>query len=237
MIKVNINTQPLVAQQLPNTYVVEIEGVEYTVENYPALTHLHHEHGWRDLVTPEIDHTTEKLGELIYDEANDVGTYEVIQKTVEEIEQELKQETKSQQEQAVQSFIAQQVISQAQELPDEEALQNQSLYPFWEVGIDVIVDEKRQEMSPDLTEVWLWKCLQAHTTQADWRPKDTPALWTRVGYDDEILDWVQPTGGHDAYNIGDQVKHNGFVWTSKVDGNVWEPTEANATLWEKGEEI
>ena len=67
MIKVNINTQPLVAQRLPNTYTVEIEGIEYTVENYPALTHLHYEHGWRDLVIPEIDHTTEKLLELYFD--------------------------------------------------------------------------------------------------------------------------------------------------------------------------
>lgn len=235
--KVNINTQPLVAQQLPSSYTVEIEGIEYTVENYPALTELHYEHGWRDLIIPEIDHTTEKLGELIYDEVNDVGTYEVLQKTAEEIEEELKQEAKSQQEQAVQSFIAQQAISQAQELTDEEALQNQSLYPFWEAGIDVVVNEKRQEMSPDLSEVWLWKCLHSHTTQENWRPKDTPALWTRVGYDDEILDWVQPLGAHDAYNTGDKVKHNGFIWTSKVDGNVWEPTEANSTLWEKGDEI
>ena len=188
MMKVNINTQPLVAQQLPNTYTVEINGVEYTVENYPALTHLHYEHGWRDLVTPEIDHTTEKLGALIYDEANDVVTYEVLQKTVEEIEQELKQQAKSQQEKAVQSLIAQQAFVKAQELPDEEALQNQSLYPFWEAGIDVVAGEKRQGVSPDLSEVWLWKCLQSHTTQEDLRPKDAPALWVRVGYYNEILD-------------------------------------------------
>src|SRR5690606_8322443 len=137
MMKVNINANPLVPQQLPNTYTVEINGVEYTVENYPALTHLHYEHGWRDLAIPEIDHTTDKLDSVYYDEENDIVTYEVIQKTVEEIEQELKQQTKLQQEQAVQSFIAQQAISQAQDLPDEEALQNQSLYPFWEAGIDV----------------------------------------------------------------------------------------------------
>lgn len=228
--KSNINENPLKEYgAIPSVWNNQI--------GYQYATNEHYDDGWRDLIIPEIDDSTEKLGELYFDEPNDVVTYEVWGKTEQEIEQELKQETKSQQEQAVQSFITQQAISQAQELSDEEALQNQSLYHFWEVGIDVVVDEKRQEMSPDLTEVWLWKCLQAHTTQADWRPKDTPALWTRVGYDDEILDWVQPTGAHDAYNIGDQVKHNGFVWTSKVDGNVWEPTEANATLWEKGNKI
>jgi hypothetical protein len=35
--------------------------------------------------------------------------------------------------------------------------------------------------------------------------------------------WVQPTGSHDAYNIGDRVTHNGQTWTSTVDANVWEP--------------
>ena len=49
--------------------------------------------------------------------------------------------------------------------------------------------------------------------------------------------WVQPTGAHDAYALGAQVAHNGFVWTSLVDANVWEPTDANATLWSKGEAL
>lgn len=35
--------------------------------------------------------------------------------------------------------------------------------------------------------------------------------------------WVQPTGAHDAYAKGDSVQHNDRVWTSDVDGNVWEP--------------
>jgi hypothetical protein len=35
--------------------------------------------------------------------------------------------------------------------------------------------------------------------------------------------WVQPTGSHDAYNVGDQVTHTGQTWVSDVAGNVWEP--------------
>ena len=35
--------------------------------------------------------------------------------------------------------------------------------------------------------------------------------------------WKQPEGAHDAYNKGAEVSHNGFEWTSDVDGNVWEP--------------
>ena len=35
--------------------------------------------------------------------------------------------------------------------------------------------------------------------------------------------WVEPTGAHDAYQIGDRVTHNGQVWVSVVADNVWEP--------------
>lgn len=36
-------------------------------------------------------------------------------------------------------------------------------------------------------------------------------------------EWVQPTGSTDAYPVGSQVTHNGSVWQTTVDANVWEP--------------
>jgi hypothetical protein len=44
-----------------------------------------------------------------------------------------------------------------------------------------------------------------------------------LGGSDELPAWVQPTGGHDAYQSGDRVSHNGQNWTSTVANNVWEP--------------
>ena len=35
--------------------------------------------------------------------------------------------------------------------------------------------------------------------------------------------WVQPTGGHDAYQTGDIVDYNGTLYQSTIDGNVWAP--------------
>jgi hypothetical protein len=35
--------------------------------------------------------------------------------------------------------------------------------------------------------------------------------------------WVQPTGAHDAYNVGDHVTHNSQTWVSTAAANVWEP--------------
>ena len=43
--------------------------------------------------------------------------------------------------------------------------------------------------------------------------------------------WVQPSGAHDAYGIGDKVTFNGKHYTSKIDGNVWSP-DAYPAGWE-----
>lgn len=40
----------------------------------------------------------------------------------------------------------------------------------------------------------------------------------------EVLPWVQPTGAHDTYNIGDKVIFEGHLWKSLIDANVWSPT-------------
>ena len=68
----------------------------------------------------------------------------------------------------------------------------------------------------------LYKCVQAHTSQTNWTPDSTPALWTKVSLD-EYPEWVQPTGAQDAYNKNDNVTHNDKRWASDVDSNVWEP--------------
>lgn len=41
--------------------------------------------------------------------------------------------------------------------------------------------------------------------------------------EDDIPEWVQPLGGHDAYKTGDRVTYQGKVYESTIDGNVWAP--------------
>lgn len=36
-------------------------------------------------------------------------------------------------------------------------------------------------------------------------------------------DFIQPTGAHDAYHIGDRVTYNGKVYESVIDNNAWSP--------------
>ena len=57
---------------------------------------------------------------------------------------------------------------------DQTALAGMELYPTWAVGIAVAKDSRYQYNGK------LYKCIQAHTTQADWTPDATRALWTAI---------------------------------------------------------
>lgn len=68
--------------------------------------------------------------------------------------------------------------------------------------------------------------IQDHVTQDGWEPPNVPALFIVKNPPDQgqqYPNWVQPTGGHDAYNTGDRVRHNDLNWESTIDANVWEP--------------
>lgn len=70
----------------------------------------------------------------------------------------------------------------------------------------------------------LYKCLQAHTSQTDWTPEVTPALWKEAGNPtDEWPQWSQPIGAMDVYMKGDKVSYNDKHWISNVDNNSWAP--------------
>lgn len=101
-------------------------------------------------------------------------------------------------------------------LDDETALTGVELFPVWAIGKAYAVDDRVQHGGT------LYKCVQAHTSQADWTPDATPALWVIVTVD-EWPEWVQPAGSHDSYGKGSKVTHNGQKWISDVDSNVWEP--------------
>ena len=59
-------------------------------------------------------------------------------------------------------------------LDDETALTGVELFPAWVVGKAYAVNDRVQHGGT------LYKCVQAHTSQADWTPDKTPALWAVV---------------------------------------------------------
>ena len=101
-------------------------------------------------------------------------------------------------------------------LDDETALIGVELFPAWVVGKAYAVNDRAQYNGT------LYKCIQAHTSQSDWMPSATPALWKTVSLD-EYPEWVQPTGAHDAYNIGDKVTYNGQHYVCTSNANVYAP--------------
>ena len=111
------------------------------------------------------------------------------------------------------------------QLDDAVALDAMAIYPAWEIGAEYAVNDRRRYG------VNLYKCVQAHTSQADWAPDATPALWVKVSVE-EWPEFVQPTGAHDAYNTGDKVTYNGKRYVSLIDANVYSPGDYPAG-WEE----
>jgi hypothetical protein len=115
------------------------------------------------------------------------------------------------------AFELRELIEQATiSLSDEDALQGVELFPAWKAGFAYELNSRVKYNKI------LYKCVQAHTSQSDWTPDVTPALWTKVSIED-WPEWVQPTGAQDAYMSGDKVSHNEKHWVSIADNNVWEP--------------
>ena len=191
---------------------------------YRNRTDLHILDGWKDVVIPSYNTQTQKLGGLVLDV--DVYTYEVIDLTQEEINANIIVQSEGEKQQLIEQKLAEQVVSEAQVADDTTALDNQALFPLWLEGFDYELDYKCQDFDAD-NNLSLYKCVQAHTSQANWRPKDVPALFTKVAYPNEVPVFVQPTGAQDAYMIGDRVHFPTIddpIYESLIDNNVYSPT-------------
>lgn len=107
----------------------------------------------------------------------------------------------------------------ANSLTDEEAISGVELFSHW--SSDSVEYAAGDRVS---YQGLLYKCLQAHTSQESWTPKNAVSIWVRVDNpEEEYPEWRQPAGAHDAYQAGYKVSHNNKRWTSDVDNNVWEP--------------
>ena len=64
----------------------------------------------------------------------------------------------------------------ATSLSDGEAAAAVELFPKWEYPHDYVVGDRANDISTNK----LYKCVQAHTSQALWEPAATPALWVVI---------------------------------------------------------
>ena len=59
-------------------------------------------------------------------------------------------------------------------LDDETALTGVELFPIWTIDRVYVVGDKVQRNGK------LWRCIQAHTSQAGWEPENVASLWTEI---------------------------------------------------------
>ena len=64
----------------------------------------------------------------------------------------------------------------ASSLTDDQAAKAPRLYPTWSAGLTVKAGDRLYYPGTDK----LYKVVQAHTTQADWTPDATPAMWVVI---------------------------------------------------------
>ena len=104
----------------------------------------------------------------------------------------------------------------AENQTDETLLGNKVAFSLWRVGMQVV---RKQILRYNDN---LYRVNQDHTTQNDWTPDITPALYTKISLE-EYSEWVQPTGAHDAYKKGAKVSDEGKRWISNKDVNIYKP--------------
>ena len=70
--------------------------------------------------------------------------------------------------------LRQHIETAVQTLTDSEALEVRVLHPEWASDTDYTAGYKVQRSGS------LWRCLQAHTSQAGWEPENAASLWTEI---------------------------------------------------------
>lgn len=111
---------------------------------------------------------------------------------------------------------------------EETAAQHTELFEEWAVGVDFALGAMRQYNG------LLYKCLQAHTSQENWAPDATPALWVEVAAPNEyreIKDNMLPTEAFALGEIGWH-KEKDNLWKSLIDANTYTP-ESYPAGWEQ----
>lgn len=112
----------------------------------------------------------------------------------------------------------------AKSLDEDSAMVVATIYDPYQVGHAYAVGDYFTYGVNGVGDPQLYKVVQAHTSQADWKPDTLPALYTPIGLTPSGYPvWTQPTGAHDAYNKGDIVSYNNKLYRSLIDGNVYSP--------------
>ena len=117
-------------------------------------------------------------------------------------------------------------------LTDEELLSVQPALEgrAWQAGLSTQIGDVYSHGG------FLWRCIQAHTTQTGWEPDKVPALWRKVEIIHEDTKRIWQAGVD--YTLGDSIFYpdeNGTEYaciTAHTSQTGWEPPNTPA-LWQK----
>ena len=108
--------------------------------------------------------------------------------------------------------LRQHIETAVQTLPNSEALEALVLHPEWASDTDYTAGYKVQRSGR------LWRCLQAHTSQAGWEPENAASLWTEIceSHSGTLEDPI-PYSGNMALESGKYYSQDGKVYRCTRD--------------------
>lgn len=95
---------------------------------------------------------------------------------------------------------------------DNTALRMTTFYPEWAENTEYTIDHKVQRGGK------LWRCIQAHTSQAGWEPENAASLWTEIceSHAGTLEDPI-PYNGNMALESGKYYSQDGKIYRCTRD--------------------
>lgn len=194
------------------------------VLNFPAASEeVHREFGFFNVVTPVIDGSLQRLGEIFFDVTNQVFTYPVIDKTVQELATEKESLLQGIERRADIASIKKLLAILTKDILNDVNVTQDKLDAIVTVHNQYRVGKSYVAGEIFVYENTLYEVVQPHTSQSDWVPGVARSLYKKFTPAGVIDPWVQPLGSFDAYTVGVKVTHGGFTWQNNTVSNVWEP--------------
>lgn len=149
-------------------------------------------------------------------------TQQELKKDVQEAEQEA-QEATEQAEQAQEAVTMTRYF-----LPDSIAFTMPQIYDEWDPNAKEYTGKDKATPENPAAIVRrngkLYRCLQSHTSQENWKPETSPSLWVEIADPaEEWPEWRQPSNAEDAYPKGAKVTYEGKKYISQIDANTTVP--------------
>lgn len=208
----------------------ELKAKEYYEGKDETQVRIQQESPWRDfIIFLKGDKRNESDSLLI-----ELGLNEIAREANPKQELEELRKRQEEQDKIIKATLETIVLSKDLNKEQKDNILNQ--YKPYQIGTFYKVNDKFTHNGK------VYEVIQAHTSQADWLPGSTPALYKEYlnveiknedGSTTEVVaEFKKPTGAHDTYKKGDKVLFNGKIYKSLIDNNAYSPEEY-AQGWEE----